>query len=263
MNRVTDTSLIAPWRRSSIPRLAGAAKRFDGGMWAAYANPESLLVSGQVHDSSGDCTSVQSGAARDIISLVLNEGHIKSLQVGWELESSVIQNWDSGRPSWRMRLESEIDGYSLRAPGWDGYAAKAIAGKAIRDAITFVRNLSEDLPPPLDQPCSDGEVSLVWRQKQRFAEVGFPGDGTFWWYCTSGDEEGSAEGVPVSEGLPPELRRLMDFRSQNGSQFADHFWRVIVAHAIESRAQSSLASPTAYHVIPAAGGKSFTFTATA
>ena len=125
-------------------------------------------------------------------------------------ESSIIRGW-SNKPSWREQLEAEISAYTLRGPGWDGYSAKAIDHAAIVDAVTFVRRLPDDLPPPLDQPCSDGEVSLVWRRGEHFAEIGFVGDGTFWWYCTDGEQEDGGEELPVGHGIPAELNRIMGF----------------------------------------------------
>lgn len=123
---------------------------------------------------------------------------------------SVIPDWP-GISDWRESLRVEIADYITRSEGWDGYNAKRISLSAIRDAMIFVTGLGVGVPPPLDQPCSDGEVSLVWRMGDCFAEVGFPGDGTFYWYGTDGMNEASAESVPVHDGLPAELQTVMRF----------------------------------------------------
>lgn len=138
------------------------------------------------------------------------------------LESSVIQGW--GKSSWREQVAAEISAYALRASGWDGYSAKMIDSSAIADAVAFVRQLSEDLPPPLDQPCSDGEVSLVWRRDKCFAEIGFSGDETFWWYCTDGKRESSGEGMPLEFGIPAELGSIMSFPAEESAQLIGAPW---------------------------------------
>ena len=100
--------------------------------------------------------------------------------------------------SWKDKLIQEIDQYSERPPGWDGYNAEPIREQAIVDAQEFVRLLPDDNEPPRDLPCSDGEISLVWRDGNRFAEISFPGNGTFYWYATDGQENGFDDDVAVA-----------------------------------------------------------------
>ena len=102
-------------------------------------------------------------------------------------------------------------GYANRPHGWDGFQGKPIEPSAIADATKFVELLPDELPPPIDQPCSDGEVSLVWRFGACFAEISFPGDHTFYWYCTNGSEEDASEGVSINSGIPAALSRIMGF----------------------------------------------------
>jgi hypothetical protein len=127
-----------------------------------------------------------------------------------DARSSVIPDWPV-RPHWRDNLRADIAGYANRTHGWDGFQAKPIDAVAISDALHFVDMLPDELPPPHDQPCSDGEVSLVWRIGACFAEVSFPGDHTFYWYCTNGSEEDAGEGISVDMDIPGAVSRIMGF----------------------------------------------------
>jgi hypothetical protein len=102
-----------------------------------------------------------------------------------------------------------LDAFIDRPAGWDGYGAQAIRPRAILDAINFVERLPDDIEQPRDLPCSDGEVSLVWREEERYAEISFPGDGTFYWYATNGHAEGKGDDVPIETGLPDALQELI------------------------------------------------------
>lgn len=124
--------------------------------------------------------------------------------------TSVIPDW-MVKPHWRDRLIADISEYAGRTQGWDGYQASPIDPSAIHDAKQFVGTLPDDIPPPLDQPCPDGEVSLVWRFGKSFAEIGFSGDRNFYWYCTNGSDENSGENVSVNTGIPAGLRQIMGF----------------------------------------------------
>jgi hypothetical protein len=113
--------------------------------------------------------------------------------------------------SWKDKIRNEIAAYSNRPAGWDGYAAKPINPNAMADARKFVQMLPEDINAPRDIPCSDGEVSLVWRSDGRYAEISFPGNGTFYWYATNGTQEVSDDDVPVDRGVPTPLQEVMGF----------------------------------------------------
>jgi hypothetical protein len=71
-----------------------------------------------------------------------------------------------------------------------------------------------------DQPCSDGEVSLVWREGERFAEIGFAGDGTFYWYATDGERKAGDDDIPVGRGLPLPLQEIMGMRPKEQGKLA-------------------------------------------
>ena len=112
-------------------------------------------------------------------------------------------------------LIQEVEEYRNRAPGWDGYEARSISEDAIEDVQRFIVLLPDTIEPPRSQPCSDGEVSLVWRKGKRFAEVSFPGNGTFYWYATDGERIGSDEDVPIRRGLPLHLQDIVGLRPVN------------------------------------------------
>lgn len=118
--------------------------------------------------------------------------------------------------SWKDLLIQEIDAYADREAGWDGYEAIRISPKSIRDTQEFIAALPEGLTPPRDQPCSDGEVSLVWRERERFAEIGFPGDGTFYWFATDGDRKDRDDDIPIRRGLPLHLQEIAGIRPKKG-----------------------------------------------
>jgi hypothetical protein len=111
--------------------------------------------------------------------------------------------------SWKVEIAEEIANYVSRAPGWDGYNAQTIRPQAIYDAIEFVSALPDDIERPRDMPCSDGEVSLVWRDGDRYAEVSFPGNRTFYWYATDGRREAGNDDVPIGNGLPEQLQEII------------------------------------------------------
>ena len=160
------------------------------------------------------------GISSDALSLELNDMLSgQTVVFGRETlgeRTSLIPNW-LAKPLWRESLIMDIAGYANRATGWDGFSASPIHPVAIADARQFIELLPVEVPPPMDQPCSDGEVSLVWRCGASFAEISFPGDHTFYWYCTNGSEEDDSEGVPVSEGLPGALSQIMDFHVERAN----------------------------------------------
>jgi hypothetical protein len=101
--------------------------------------------------------------------------------------------------------------------------------------MRFAAVLPLEIAAPIDQPCSDGEVSLVWRLGASFAEVSFPGNRTFYWYCTNGTEEAAGEGVPVEAGIPAALKRIMRFDSDSSAP-------IETSHAPFSYSESLLAA---------------------
>jgi hypothetical protein len=111
--------------------------------------------------------------------------------------------------SWKDKLVQEIGQYGSRPSGWDGYNAQPIREQAIVDAQEFVHLLPDDTEPPRDMPCSDGEISLVWRDGNRFAEISFPGNGTFYWYATDAQNHGFEDDVPVTHGFPARLQEIL------------------------------------------------------
>jgi hypothetical protein len=141
----------------------------------------------------------------------------------WELvltaadvsSGSVHRTYAEQTLSWKDTLIQAVKEYRTRVAGWDGYEARPISPAAIDDTREFIALLPDQIEPPHDQPCSDGEVSLVWRKGKRFAEVSFPGDGTFYWYATDEERTGSDEGVPVRRGLPLHLQEIVGLRPPN------------------------------------------------
>ena len=121
------------------------------------------------------------------------------------------QSYTERNVSWKDAMIEEIGAYSHRPAGWDGYNAQPIKPNAISDAIDFVRLLPDDVEIPRDLPVSDGNVSLVWRDKSRYGEISFPGDGTFFWYATNGEREEGDDDVPVAHGLPELLQEIIGF----------------------------------------------------
>jgi hypothetical protein len=128
------------------------------------------------------------------------------------LRTSTISDWRVPK-DWRDDLAAEVEAYRLKPVGWDGYSAKTIQPQAIANAVDFIRSLPPNVPRPIDQPYANGDVSLVWRTGDNFAEIVFAGDQTFSWYATNGREEGSGDDLPLDSGLPADLERTMGFAS--------------------------------------------------
>jgi len=255
---VSDTSIIAAWPFQSVPGLR--LSRIQSSMTAdlericlpSWAN-EALAVA-EVDFGFPNRLDVLDAAS-------VAERFMSAYQVWCEeqftrrgrsasglSEGSVIQGW--GKSSWREQLVAEISAYSLHEPGWDGYSARAIDHAAIVDAITFVRQLPDDLPSPLDQPCSDGEVSLVWRQGERFAEIGFGGGGTFWWYSTDGEREDGGEDLLVGQGIPTELGRIMGFLTEESAPIKAPWGELFFSEWVLEQGTESSRAPSAYGDLP-------------
>ena len=208
---MAETSVIRDWIASSIsPDMFRRAARemYDASTWTLMADVFSAAR--------------QQGALlytfdRQVVDVNARELAIGALKVWMRSRSpqqtSAIPDWHPPK-DWRDDLASEIDAYKSRVAGWDGYSAAPIDPVAIVDAIAFVRSLPAGVPPPIDQPCSDGEISLVWRIGNKFADVAFAGDQKFSWYATNGREEGSGEDLPIDFGLPVDLERIMGFANE-------------------------------------------------
>ncbi|SEE59150.1 hypothetical protein SAMN05519104_6650 [Rhizobiales bacterium GAS188] len=80
-------------------------------------------------------------------------------------------------------LSTEVDGFSRRAPDWDGVGGVAPSAEAREDAKAFLRILPKGLTlPDTAYAPGDGEVLFQWRRADGFAEVGFFGDQTISWF---------------------------------------------------------------------------------
>ena len=207
----TSTSIINDWIKIVAPDAISAFFREVDAASSWLISGTSILSTAR---HLGLPSALRDARTFDVIAtaLALNatRGWVGSQSVH---QTSAIPDWLAPR-DWRDDLAAEISAYELKVEGWDGHSAVPIHPVAILDATSFVRSLAVDIPPPIDQPCSDGEINLVWRVGDKFATLAFAGDHTFSWYATNGREEESGEDLPINSGLPVDLQRLMGFASE-------------------------------------------------
>lgn len=75
------------------------------------------------------------------------------------------------------KLVGEMRRWSLLSADWDGEGATAPLLNSARQAVTFVRMLSDAIPLPEPMLHANGRTGLYWNDGQLYADLEFLGDG--------------------------------------------------------------------------------------
>lgn len=94
------------------------------------------------------------------------------------------------------RLFQQLQSYANLPAGWDGYEGLPAKTRSLSDAVRLLSLISKSLPIPRAMLSSDGEISLYWESGVNYAEIDFPGDGTFYYFCESSDTYFDEDGLP-------------------------------------------------------------------
>ena len=103
---------------------------------------------------------------------------------------------EGGREAAYQRLVNQVQSYSQLQIGWDGYQGKPAKIRSQSDALLFLAVVSKTFPIPRAMLSSDGEISLYWESERNYAEIDFPGDGTYYYFCETPDFYAEEDGLP-------------------------------------------------------------------
>lgn len=77
------------------------------------------------------------------------------------------------------RLYAKLNAYMHAGYDWDGYGGEPATYASWSNALEFLHVLPIRFKPPVPMLAGDGEISLFWKDSERYVEISFPGDGTF------------------------------------------------------------------------------------
>jgi hypothetical protein len=119
-----------------------------------------------------------------------------------------------GRASYHACYQ-ELCEYLGLSEDWDGYGGHSPSQQAIYDALEGLRLAYEkNLPAPRAMVSGSGEVSLYWRDADYYCEMGFAGDGKFYFLAkVDGNKSVGQEEVALHDGIPENLASFLSFRS--------------------------------------------------
>jgi len=109
------------------------------------------------------------------------------------------------------QLIRQLYEYLTLKDNWDGYGGIPPTEKTVNDAIQFVKRLPPLKWPPAPMVAGSGVVGLYWDEKGIYAEIGFEGDGTFWYYAEDNEgNEAGADRVRLVDELPADLLKMLE-----------------------------------------------------
>jgi len=97
------------------------------------------------------------------------------------------------------KVIGRLRSYKELGANWNGYGGQPPSGRAVEDAVNFLRMLGHIPKLPKTMVGGSGEVGLFWETLKTYVEVGFRGDGTFGFLVDPAD--GAAveeEGLPIA-----------------------------------------------------------------
>ena len=112
------------------------------------------------------------------------------------------------------RLRAKLDSYGALEDDWDGEGATAPSNAAVEDVLEFLDARPDDIPLPLPEVASIGDIGIYWDRDGIFAEVQFEGDRNYSFYAQRTEarktvEEYGRDGIAISEGWHDEILQLL------------------------------------------------------
>ena len=96
--------------------------------------------------------------------------------------------------------------------GWHNNGSLPASSKAVEEAERFIRSIDWKVThKPMVALADDGELNFVWSDATRHLDIGFVGDGTYFYYGRSADgtpynEDAAPVGTPLPEALAALIR---------------------------------------------------------
>ena len=119
--------------------------------------------------------------------LIEGDGHLYSAKTTNTTSMAGIRNVsnysETHRPTTlREKLVGELRRWGLLTANWDGEGATVPAVTSLKEAVSFIRLLSEEgaLPEPMLH--GSGHAGLFWKDDSLYADIEFLGDGRVAYY---------------------------------------------------------------------------------
>lgn len=74
------------------------------------------------------------------------------------------------------KIIGEIRSWSLFAENWDSEGSMSPKAQSIKEAVSFIRLLDDNISPPEPMLLSSGNISLFWDESDLYADIEFLGD---------------------------------------------------------------------------------------
>lgn len=96
--------------------------------------------------------------------------------------------------------------------GWHNEGSRPASSKAVEEAERFIRSIDWKVTHrPTVALAEDGELNFVWSDAERHLDIGFVGDGTYFYYGrsvvgTSYNEDAAPVGTPLPDAVADLIR---------------------------------------------------------
>lgn len=99
------------------------------------------------------------------------------------------------------RLYAKLHAYMHAGYDWDGYGGEPATYASWSNAVEFLHVLPIRFEAPVPMLASDGEISLFWKDAERYIEISFPGDGTFHYIYNAPDARFASADLALNEAV--------------------------------------------------------------
>ncbi len=126
------------------------------------------------------------------------------LETQSSLCSPEIPSPDDGIPSELEPVIAKLQSFAVLSAGWDGEGAASPSLRSIRQAIGFVRRITDLAWPPEPMLLSSGAAGLFWNDDRRYADLEFLIDGRMAYFIEVRDGSRHKGVVDLDSGVMPE-----------------------------------------------------------
>lgn len=92
------------------------------------------------------------------------------------------------------KLIEKIKSYLNLPQNWDGYEGVTPSQSAVNEAIAFLKKIPRSMLPSRAGVTGDGEICLIWDKENIFIDLGFIGEGNFFYFMNFVDGKILGEG---------------------------------------------------------------------
>jgi len=115
------------------------------------------------------------------------------------------KSFDEARPLALQKIQSKISSFSKFDQGWDGFDGVPANRQGVDDASAFLMQLPHSAAIPTPMLSSSGEIGLYWERGSKYAEVGFAGDGLYYFFSDFDGVIFPLDDIPLSTSAIPEI----------------------------------------------------------